>query len=45
VVGALALGQRNGARQHAAIAVTDALRELADFGGWGGEGHVMRLGP
>jgi hypothetical protein len=39
VVGALALGQRDGARQHAAIAGADALRELADFGGEGGWGH------
>ena len=31
-VGAFALGQRNGARQYAPIAVANALRKLADFG-------------
>ena len=41
VVGALALDQRDGARQHGAVAAADIAREPFDIRGRGGRGHAV----
>jgi hypothetical protein len=41
VIGALALDQRDGARQHGAVAGADALRQALDIRGGGGRSHAV----